>query len=238
MTSTTAHTTGTIGIAATVALAVLNLAHPFTGSTDLYGDAVEFMEGMNTWWIIVHLALGVAVLFVPLVGWAWVQSFNDERARVWGRLAWMTLVAGTAIGVVHLVGIDGVALPSFREVVEATDGAPAEVAAAAALLRVHLTTFVSWLIVFWFGASLFLGVARLIEPGAGRWLGAVLLLVAVLVAASATVTALEGQLTTLSEPGLFRPASFLFTAWLLIASVQLRRTPADVEVSATPAAGS
>ncbi len=213
---------GNVGLAAAIALIVLNLAHPFDGTTEMYGDAVLFISKMDTWWVIDHLALAFLFLFFPWVAWAWVQTFEDGLAQLWGRLGWMTLLIGTAIGVLHVGGIDGVALPSFGSVLEASNGA-AEMAAAA-LLRVHLTTFMAWLIVSWVGASLFMGVATLLEPGKRNWLGWMLVLAAALGLASAIVTALEGQLTTLSEPLLFRPSSFLVTIWLLIASLELRRT--------------
>lgn len=219
---------GNVGLAAAIALIVLNLAHPFDGTTEMYGDAVLFISKMDTWWVIDHLALAIVFLFVPWVAWAWVQTFQDELAQLWGRLGWMTLLIGTAIGVLHVGGIDGVALPSFGSVLEGSNGA-AEMAAAA-LLRVHLTTFMGWLITSWVGASLFLGVATLLESDQRAWLGWMLVLAAALGLASALVTALEGQLTTLSEPLLFRPSSFLVTIWLLMASLQLRRTdqPASV----------
>lgn len=213
---------GNVGLAAAIALIVLNLAHPFDGTTEMYGDAVLFISKMDTWWVIDHLGLAVVFLFFPWVAWAWVQSFQDGLAQLWGRLGWMTLLIGTAIGVIHVGGIDGVALPSFGSVLEDSNGA-AEVAAAA-LLRVHLTTFMAWLIVSWVGASLFMGVATLLEPDQRKWLGWMLVLAAALGLASAIVTALEGQLTTLSEPLLFRPSSFLVTIWLVIASLDLRRT--------------
>lgn len=217
---------GNVGLAAAIALIVLNLAHPFDGTTEMYGDAVLFISKMDTWWVIDHLALAILFLFFPWVAWAWVQTFQDELAQLWGRLGWMTLLIGTAIGVLHVGGIDGVALPSFGSVLEGSNGA-AEMAAAA-LLRVHLTTFMAWLIVSWVGASLFMGVATLLEPDQRKWLGWMLVLAAALGLASAIVTALEGQLTTLSEPLLFRPSSFLVTIWLLIASLQLRRTEEPV----------
>lgn len=213
---------GNVGVATAIALVVLNLAHPFDGTTEMYGDAVLFISKMDTWWVIDHLALAIVFLFVPWVAWAWVQTFEDGLAQIWGRLGWMTLLIGTAIGVLHVGGIDGVALPSFGSVLEGSAGA-AEMAAAA-LLRVHLTTFMAWLIVSWVGASLFLGVATLLEPGKRNWLGWMLVLAAALGLASAIVTALEGQLTTLSEPLLFRPSSFLVTIWLLVASLELRRS--------------
>lgn len=214
-------TVGKVGLAATIALIVLNLAHPF-GSTEQYGDAVLFISKMNTWWVLDHLAIGFVLLFVPLVAWAWVQTLKDEQAQLWGRLGWMTTLIGTLIGIVHVAGIDGVALPSFGDVLEASGNGAPEVAAAAALLRVHLTTFMAWLVTMWFGSSLFLGIATLAESGQRRWVGWMLLVGATLALASAIVTALEGQLTTLSEPFLFRPSSFLLTIWLLVASLDLR----------------
>lgn len=220
---------GNVGLATAIALVVLNLAHPFDGTTEMYGDAVLFISKMDTLWVIDHLALAGVFLFVPWVAWAWVHTFGDGLAQLWGRLGWMTLLIGTAIGVLHVGGIDGVALPSFGSVLEGSDGT-AEMAAAA-LLRVHLTTFMGWLIVSWFGAPLFLGVATLLEPGKRNWLGWMLVLSAALGLASAVVTALEGQLTTLSEPLLFRPSSFLVTIWLLIASLELRRTDQSATVS-------
>ncbi|MFP3881622.1 MAG: hypothetical protein ACLFRT_09650 [Actinomycetota bacterium] len=213
---------GNVGLAAAIALVILNLAHPFDGTTEMYGDAVLFISKMDTWWVIDHLALAFVFLFFPWVTWAWVQTLQDGRAQLWGRLGWMTMLIGTAIGVLHVGGIDGVALPSFGTVLEGSNGG-AETAAAA-LLRVHLTTFMAWLIVAWVGASLFLGLATLLEPDQPQWLGWMLVLAAALGLASAIVTALEGQLTTLSEPFLFRPSSFLVTIWLLIVSLQLRRT--------------
>ena len=215
-------TVGNAGLATAAALIILNLAHPLDGNTEMYGDAVLFISKMDTWWVIDHLGVAVAFLFVPWVAWAWVQTFRGETAQLWGRLGWMTMLIGTAIGVIHVGGIDGVALPSFGSVLESSSGA-AEMAAAA-LLRVHLTTFMAWLIVSWFGASLFMGVATLLEPDKPRWVGWILILAAALGLASAVVTALEGQLTTLSEPFLFRPATFLVTIWIAVASLELRRT--------------
>lgn len=132
------------------------------------------------------------------------------------------MLIGTAIGILHVGGIDGVGLPSFGSVLEGSNGATE--AAAAALLRVHLTTFMTWLIVSWVGASLFLGVATLLEPDKRDWLGWMLVVAAALGLASTVVTALEGQLTTLSGPFLFRPATFLVTIWWVMASLDLRRT--------------
>lgn len=221
MSAQSLRTVGNVGLAAAIALIVLNLAHPFDGSTELYGDAVLFISKMDTWWVIDHLGLAIVSLFIPWVAWAWIQTFQDELARLWGRLGWMMMLIGTAIGVLHLAGIDGVALPSFGTVLEGSSDT-AE-AAASALLRVHLTTFMAWLIVAWFGASLFLGVATLLETDKPIWLGWMLVLAAALALTSAVVTAVEGQLTTLSEPFLFRPATFLVTIWWIVASLELRR---------------
>ena len=231
MGSRSLRTVGNAGVATAIALVVLNLAHPFDGDTELYGDAVQFMSHMNTWWVIDHVAIGIVLLFVPWVGWAWVEQFQSETARVWGQLGWMTLLIGTLAGIVHVAGIDGVALPSFGDVLEASGNGPAEVAAASALMRVHLTTFMAWLITFWFGSALFLGIATLAEPDRRHWVGWILLVAAVLAMSSFVVTALEGQLTTLSEPFLFRPSTFLWTIWLLVAGLELRSAAARTAVS-------
>ncbi len=112
--------------------------------------------------------------------------------------------------------------------VEASDFADAEVAAAGALLKLHLATLLGWTLTMWFGAQLLIGIAALVDRPRRRigWLavvGAVLALAAVLVAA------VEGQWTTLSEPLLLRPSTVAFTIWMLVASVQLRRAgTADV----------
>lgn len=212
---------GNVGIVAVVLLLLGNILHPFDGTTEMYGDVQLFMEKMSTFWIIDHLVLAIVFLAVPWVAWTWAQRLDSERARNLGNVGWMLALVGTAIGVVHLAGIDGVALPAFRDVIEASGGAEAEIAAAGALLKVHLTTFMGWLIVFWVGAQAFLGAAA-VADGRRRWLGWLMLAGAGLALASATIIALEGQLTTLSEPILFRTSTFAFTLWVLVGSLDLR----------------
>lgn len=51
--------------------------------------------------------------------------------------------------------------------------------------------------------------------GRRRWLGALLAVGGLLASASVVITAVEGQLTTLSEPLLFRPATIIITVWLV-----------------------
>lgn len=222
MQAATVRSIGTVGLVVTVLLIAVNLAHP-VGDTETYGDAVKFIGKMNTFWIILHLIIAATVLMVPFVVRAWVDSLETDRARAWGHFGWMLVLGGTVIGAIHLAGIDGVALPAFGKVLKAGRGLPELVAAAAALLKVHLTTFVSWTLVMWMGAQLVVGVAGLLDSGQPRWLSLVALVGAGFAVASVLVTTLEGQLTTLSEGGLFRPSTVAFTIWFLVVSWRLRK---------------
>lgn len=218
---------GNVGLVAVAVLLVGNLLHPFGGTTEVYGDVLLFMEKMSTFWVIDHLVLAVALLAVPWIAWTWHEQLRTERARNLGRAASLLVLIGSAIGALHLGGIDGVALPAYRDVVEASGGAAPEVAAAGALLKIHLTTFMAWLITLWFGAQAFAGAAVLAD-GRHRWLGWLMLVASGLALASAVIIALEGQLTTLSEPVLFRTSTFAFTLWLIVACLDLRRASDEV----------
>lgn len=83
---------GTVGLVSGVLLVVLNLLHP-VGNTELYGDGVKFMAKMDTYWVILHLAIAVTLLPVPMVVQAWVGTLSTERARVWGDFS-LTLIVG------------------------------------------------------------------------------------------------------------------------------------------------
>lgn len=214
---------GTIGLGATGLLVLGNALHPFDGSTELYGDITQFAaKAEGTLWVVDHLVLGAVFLVVPWLTHAWVRTMPGPVARVWGRLAVTTSVVGVAIGTIHLGGVDGAALGSFADVL--ADPAAGDVAATAGevLLRVHLATFLSWVISFWAVSQLALAVTN--HHGGGRtWLTALLALGGILATVSAVVTATEGQLTTLSEPILFRPATLTYTVWLVVAGLDLRR---------------
>lgn len=219
---TTLRTVGTIGLIATVLSVVGNALHPFDGSTELYADIALFAaKAEGPVWVIDHLVIAVVLLVVPWLLHTWAQTLPDPAARTWGRLAVVTATIGTAIGTVHLAGIDGAALGSYAEVL-ASSPSEAATAAGAVLLRVHLATFLSWVVSFWAVTQLLLAVV--VHKGDDRpWLTVLLAAGGLLAAASAVITASEGQLTTLSEPILFRPSTITFTVWLFVASFDLRR---------------
>jgi hypothetical protein len=157
--------TGTVGLVSGILLVVLNLSHP-VGNTEMYADGVRFVAKMDTFWVILHLVIAVALLPVPLVVRAWASTLGPERARVWGDFSLTLIVMGTVIGSIHLAGIDGVALPAFGKVLRAPGGVPELNVAAAALLKVHLTAFVSWVVVFWMAGQAAVAFAAFSGPAA------------------------------------------------------------------------
>lgn len=214
-----ARTVGTIGLVGGALLVLANLLHPF-GSTELYSSGEAFVEHTSTFWIWLHFAIAGSLLVAPLVAHAWYRSLEGATARVWGRLGLFTITLGTAIGVLHLAGIDGAALASWREVL----GSGSEDAAFGAdvLMRVHLTTFVSWtFLMFGFG-QLFLGVTELARPSGSRLLGALVVVGGLLGLGSSLLSGAGGQLTTLTDAGLLRPSAGLLTVWLFWESWVLR----------------
>lgn len=214
---------GTVGLVSGVLLVVLNLLHP-VGNTELYGDGVKFMAKMDTFWVILHLVIAVTLLPVPMVVQAWVGTLSTERARVWGNFSLMLIVMGTVIGLIHIAGIDGVALPAFGNLLQASGGSPELRVVAAALLKVHLATFISWVIVFWMAGQAVLAFATFLDPQQPRALAVAAALGAAFALASVLTTALAGQLTTFSEGGLFRPSTVGFTVFYLWISLRLRRS--------------
>ena len=214
---------GTVGLVSGILLVVVNLLHP-VGNTELYGDGVKFVAKMDTFWVILHLVIAVTLLAVPMVVRGWVSTLSTERARLWGDFSLTLFVMGTVIGSIHLAGIDGVALPAFGNVLRAPGGSPELKVAAAALLKVHLTTFISWAVVFWMAGQAAMAIAAFLDPRQPRGLTVVTTLGAGLALASVLSTALAGQLTTLSEGGLFRPSSVAFTIAYLWISFRLRRS--------------
>lgn len=216
-------TVGTIGLVVTGILVVGNAIHPFDGSTELYGDITAFAEkATGGVWVIDHLVLAVVLLAIPWVASVWRDSLQDARARLWGGFAVIAVLVGTVIGTVHLGGVDGAAMGSYGELLRDPASGEMAVAAGEVLLRVHMATFMSWVLSFYAVAQLLLARATWLE-GRHRWLGALLALGGLLAAASVVVTAVEGQLTTLSEPLLFRPSTVTITVWLVVASLDLRR---------------
>ncbi len=216
---------GTIGLVSGILLVVVNLLHP-VGNTEMYADGVKFMAKMDTFWVILHLVIAVALLPVPWVIRAWTATLSTERARLWGDFGLILIVMGTVVGSIHLAGIDGVALPAFGTVLRAAGSPPELIGAAAALLKVHLTTFIAWALVFWMAGQAVVAIATFLDSRQPRALAVITALGAVLALASVLTTALAGQLTTLSEGGLFRPSTVAFTIFYLWISLRLRRSEA------------
>ena len=226
---------GTVGLGSGVLLVVVNLLHPI-GNTELYGDGVKFVAKMDTFWVILHLIIAVTLLPVPMVIRGWVGTLSTERARVWGHFGLALIMMGTVIGSIHLAGIDGVALPAFGNVLRGPGGGPELKAAAAALLKVHLTTYISWVVVFWMAGQAAMAFAAFLDPRQPRGLAILSTLGAGFALASVLTTALAGQLTTLSEGGLFRPSTVAFTIFYLWISFRLRRSQAAAATAAVAAA--
>jgi len=212
---------GTIGLVSGVLLVVVNLLHPI-GTTEQYADGVKFATKTDRFWVILHLVITVVLLPIPLVVRGWVSTLSG-RARVWGDLGVILTVMGTAIGAIHLGGIDGVALPAVGEALRASAAGPELKVIAATLMKVHLTTFSAWVMVFWMAAPAALAVAAILDPRQPRGIAIVTTLGAGFALASLLTTALAGQLSMLSEGGLFRPSSVAFTIFYLWISVRLRR---------------
>lgn len=222
---------GMVGLVSGVLLVVLNLLHP-VGDTETYADGVKFMTKMDTFWVFLHLVIAVTLLPVPMVVRGWVSTLSTERARLWGDFYLTVTVMGTVIAAIHLAGIDGVALPAFGEVLRASGANPETKAAAAGLLKVHLAGFVSWTTVFWMAGQALMAMAAFLDPRQPRALGLLAAIGAGLALASVLVTALAGQLTTLSEGWLLRPSSIVFTICYLWISFRMWRGSALPAASA------
>lgn len=212
--------TGALGLAGGVLAIGANVLHPFT-DTETYLSGEAFVEHTSDFWVGLHIVVALTLLVVPLVTYAWSQDLTGAAARVVGRLAFYTLLLGTGIGVVHLAGIDGLVLPSYRDLL--AGGGDMEVFGADLLLRVHLTTFVSWTLLMFGAGLLLLGLAELASPSGRRILGWLLVVGSALGFASSIGSGLEGHLTTATDAGLLRPAGAIATVWLLLVSWEMWR---------------
>lgn len=216
-------TVGTVGLVTAGILVVGNAIHPFDGSTEMYADITAFAEKASSdVWVIDHLVLAVVLLAIPWIASVWRDALQEQQARLWGGFAVVAVLIGTAIGTVHLGGVDGAAMGSYGALLDDPASGEMAVAAGEVLLRVHMATFTSWVLSFYAVAQLLLARATWLE-GRHRWLGAVLAVGGLLAAASVVATAGAGQLTTLSEPLLFRPSTVSITLWLVVASLDLRK---------------
>lgn len=138
----------------------------------------------------------------------------------WGRLAGIVAIAGTGVGVLHLVATDTIVIAFFQDTVEAAGDEAA--VSADLVMRLHAATLTAWIIGFWLGVQVVTAVAAWVDGRRGWQLylpgvGAVMLLV------SLGITLAEGQYTTLSDMVFFRVPVVLFLVWLGLVGYDMRK---------------
>jgi hypothetical protein len=222
-------TVGVAGLLAAVWLIIGNLTHE-VGSTAMYTDGVLFVEtAANTYWVVNHVLIGLVLLVIPWLVWAWREGVTAESARSWGMFALVLSGMGALAGAFHVAGIDGVAIPAYAAVLDEY-GASAAIGAET-LRMVHLASITTWTLTLWGGAQVVLGISELAE-GRRRWLGGLLVVCGVLGFAFAFTIALQGYLTGSSEAALFRTSTVGITVWFIWTAWELARFPRGVKASA------
>jgi hypothetical protein len=213
------HVTGTLGVAVTVAVAVILGAHPF-GSTGLYDDGVRFVEHVGALWVVIHFAGAILLLAVPVVIAGWAETLGSAVSKVFGRLTVTVSIVAAGLAVLHLVGTDTMTFVAYEDTL--TSGVDGAAIGADVLLRVHAATLMAWVMSMFVAMPIAAAVATAGEQDWSWrfWLPVVIAAVS-LVALS--VTLVERQWTTLSEMGLLRPAITLFLVWFGLIAYRLRR---------------
>jgi len=221
---------GTLGLVVAISIAVVLGVHPL-GSTDLYDDGARFADHVGPFWVTIHFIGALLLLAIPVVIGAWADAFSAAASHVFARLAATVSVGGAALGVLHLAGTDTVTFLTYQDTL--SSGLEGAGAGADVLLRIHAATLTAFVV------SMFVALpaATALTAAAGRdwsWRCWVPLAIAALSVASVSITLAEGQWTSLSEMGLFRPAVTLFLVWLALISFQLRRgTVGDLQASSS-----
>jgi hypothetical protein len=102
------------------------------------------------------------------------------------------------------------------------DGAGGAAAGADVLLRLHAATLTAFVMAMFVAVPAAAAIATAFDRDWGRrfWLPVA---IGALSATAVSVTLLEGQWTTLSEMGLFRPAAAAFLVWFGLVAHDLRR---------------
>lgn len=213
---------GQIGVFGVIGLALVLLIHPF-GSSSLYDDGLEFLDHVNWFWMMIHVVGAVLFLTWPPVIDAWANGLQDARARVVGRWAHMTSIAGVAVGTLHLVGFDTMTFWAYRDTYEAAGGSEAAATGADVLLRLHAASLSSWVVVFFLTVPLLGGVATMLDGRFPKWLGWVGIVGGLIQVPALAITLAERQWTTLSEQFLFRTGVTLFIVWMLAIAWSLQR---------------
>lgn len=212
-----ARTIGGITLGSVIAVAVILGVHPF-GSTDLYGDGLEFVDHVSPFWIAIHLAGAVGTLAFPLGVAAWGASLSTGTARVWGRLAGSVATVGTAIGVLHLVATDTIVIAFFQDTVE--QAGPDATVSADLVMRLHAATLTAWIVGFWLAVQIVVAVAAWVDGRRG-WEFSLPAAAVVMLLVSLGITLAEGQYTTASDMVFFRVPVTLFLVWLGLAGYRM-----------------
>ena len=204
---------GGTGLVAAAWLIVGNLTHPI-GTTAQYTDGVAFIEHTNAYWVVNHWLLAAALIVTPWVLWAWTTGLTRPIAQTWGKFALYTSIMGTAVGVVHLAGIDGSALPAYQSALDSNPGATTD-AIAQGLRVVHLATYTAWTLLMWGSMQVAIGATMLAEKARPTWLAYVLVISGLLGFASGLVPTIQGHLTSFTDGVLLRGSSVGLTIWVL-----------------------
>ena len=212
--------TGTLGIAVTIAVAVILGVHPF-GSTGLYDDGTRFVEHVGPLWVIIHFAGAVLLLAIPVIVASWAETLDAAASQVFGKLTVTVSVVAVTLAVLHLVGTDTMTFLAYEDTL--ASGIDGAVIGADVLLRVHAATLMAWVMSMFVALPIVAAVATASDRvwSWQFWLPAAIATVSL---ASVSVTLVEGQWTTLSEMGLLRPTITLFLVWFGLTSRRLRRS--------------
>ena len=213
---------GNVGFWALVTLMIVLLVHP-PGTTDLYDDGHQFLDHVDGLWIGIHFAAAVLFLVLLLPIGAWARNLSNRRARLLGRWAVHVSVAGTAVGLIHLTATDTTTFVAFAETFEAGEGSDVVALGADLLLRIHAATFVAWVTSYFFALPAVLAWAAWADGRYPVWHIWLSVVASILAGVSVVLTLIHGQLTTLSEMGIFRPSVSIFLIWLLVTTWWMRR---------------
>ena len=212
---------GQIGFWSVIALAVLLGVHPL-GTTDLYDDGQQFLEHVNAFWVTIHFVAAFLFIALLVVFWAWVRDLAPGRARVLGQLGLMAAIAGTGVGSIHLIATDTMSFIAYTDTFVAGSDTDSVRVGADVLLRLHASTLSAWTLSYFAAVPLLMGMAARADGRFPGWYSLIAFLGAVASITAVIVTALEGQWTTLSEMGIFRPGVVLLAIWLLTTSYWMR----------------
>lgn len=213
---------GNIGFWTVIALSLVLLVHPF-GTSEIYDNGQQFLEHVNVLWVTIHFAAALLFLAILFSIGVWVRHLDNSRSRAIGRWALHIGVAGTTVGLIHLTATDTTTFLAFADTYEQGGGSALANLGADLLLRLHASTFVAWVTSYFFALPIVLGWAAMSDRRFPAWYSWLAWLAALLAGISVVLTLTDGQLTTLSEMGIFRPSVTLYLVWVLVTSWWMRK---------------